>query len=169
MIIRATKKLLNISSIEPSQVEFESMNAFPGEWFANTLKTGISGRLIIHFFHKSTKISILCPSKSLRIAIPLLSERVLEFLKRHGFEHLWDKYDLNSEVRICPTNDRSTLASMNQLKKNIEWHFLIAEIIDNATLCNIEDVHSSYLFPTGKKLHDYETTVDILERIKHDN
>lgn len=56
MIIRATRKLLNISSIKPIKHIEDSTDILPGDWYANILKTGYSGKLVVLFFHNKTKI-----------------------------------------------------------------------------------------------------------------
>ncbi|MCE1198032.1 MAG: hypothetical protein LWW85_03595 [Marinilabiliales bacterium] len=164
MIIRATEKLLRINGIKPVDIAMEAGQPFPGEWFANTLRTGQSGKLFVFFFHRSLKISILCPTKSLRLAARMLPDRTLAFLKRHGLERLSSGLDLNSDVQISKTNDRSTLAFMNQLAKNIEWHLAMAEDLTHESMNPMEDIHANHLFSTDKGPHDYETTLDILNR-----
>ena len=82
MIIRATKKLLNTSGIKPVKNVNESDAPLPGEWYAGLVSTGRQGKLLIHFLHSSTKLSILCPGKSLNKALPVFPERLEQLLRR---------------------------------------------------------------------------------------
>jgi hypothetical protein len=166
MIIRATSKLLNISGIKPVKFSSPSKDVFPGNWYAKTVKTGHLGKIVILFFHNNLKISIICPTKSLNIAIKQFPDRLKNFLTRHDFEFLMDKFDLDSEIQIYTTESKSTLAHMNNLSFNIEWHLSNAVTIDNFKLDYLEDIHTDYLFSTNNKTKKYETTLDILNEIK---
>ncbi len=166
MIIRATNKLLNISGIKPIKYSNNSTEILPGEWYAKTVKTGHIGKLVVLFFHNNAKISIICPTKSLNIAIKQLPDRVKNYLARHNFDSLIDKFDLNSEIQIFTTESKSTLSFMNQLSINIEWHLSKAESLDNIDYNKPEDINSDYLFSIKGKSGKYETTIDILNRIK---
>ncbi len=165
MIIRATSKLLKISGIKPVKYEEENENIFPGEWYANTVKTGHIGKLVVLFFHNKTKISIICPTKSLNIAIKQLPERLEEFLKRNKFESIIKGFELFSEIRIYSTKDRSTLAFMNQISANIEYHLIESNSLENFDYRYLEDIHTEYLFSINGKAGKYETTIDILKRL----
>ena len=166
MIIRATNKLLNISGIKPIKYSNNSTEILPGEWYAKTVKTGHIGKLVVLFFHNNAKISIICPTKSLNIAIKQLPDRVKNYLARHNFDSLIDQFDLNSEIQIFTTESKSTLSFMNQLSINIEWHLSKAESLDNIDYNKPEDINSDYLFSIKGKSGKYETTIDILNRIK---
>ena len=165
MIIRATNKLLKISGIKPVILNNNNNGIFPGEWYANIVKTGQVGKLVVLLFHNTTKISIICPTKSLNIAIKQLPIRVENYLTRHGFEKLIPKLDLNSEIQIYTTNSKSTLAYMNPLSFNIEWHLSKTESLKSFDYNDLEDILSKYLFTDGGKSGKYETTLIILERI----
>jgi len=166
MIIRATNKLLNISGIKPVKFSDSSTEILPGNWYAKNVKTGHLGKLVVLFFHNKAKISIICPTKSLNIAIKQLPDRVKKYLTRHRFDSLIDKFDLNSEIQIFTTDSKSTLSFMNQLSSNIEWHLNNAESLENIDYNKLEDIHSDYLFTIHGKSVKYETTIDILNRIK---
>lgn len=166
MIIRATKKILNISGINPVKFSNNSTEILPGNWYAKTVKTGHIGKLVVLFFHNNAKISIICPTKSLNIAIKQLPDRVKNYLARHNFDSLIDKFDLNSEIQIFTTESKSTLSFMNQLSINIEWHLSKADSLVNIDYNRLEDIHSDYLFSINGKSGKYETTIDILNRIK---
>jgi len=82
MIIRATKKLLNTSGIKPEKNLHESDTPLPGEWYAGLVSTGKQGKMLIHFLHTSTILSILCPGKSLNKALQVFPNRVERLLQR---------------------------------------------------------------------------------------
>jgi hypothetical protein len=166
MIIRATSKLLNISGIKPVKFSVPTTDVFPGDWYAKTVKTGHLGKIVMLFFHNNLKISIICPTKSLNIAIKQFPDRLKNFLNRHDFEFLMDKFDLHSEIQIYTTDSKSTLAHMNRLSENIEWHLSNAVTMDNFNFEKLEDIHTDFLFSTNNKTKKYETTLDILKGIK---
>lgn len=166
MIIRATSKLLNISGIKPVKLSDNSYEILPGDWYARTVKTGHLGKLVLLFFHNNLKISIICPTKSLNVAIKQFPDRLKKYLIRHNFDLLIDKFDLCSDIQIYTTDNKSTLAFMNQLSSNIEWHLSNSVSIDNIDFDKLEDIHSDYLFSIDGKSGKYETIIDILNRIK---
>ncbi len=165
MIVRATNKLLKISGIRPVKFEDNNNEYLPGEWYANTLKTGHSGKLFILFFHNKAKISLIFPTKSLNIAIKQLPIRAKNYLIRHGFESLIKNFDLDSDIKIYTTNSKSTLGFMNQLSADIEWHLNDEDSLDSFDFDVLEDVHAGYLFSIDGKAGKYEKTIDILKRI----
>lgn len=165
MIVRATNKLLKISGIKPVKFEDNNYDYLPGEWYANTLRTGHSGKLFTLFFHNKAKISIICPTKSLNIAIKQLPDRAKNFLKRHFFESLIPNFNLDSEVKIYTTNSKSTLGFMNSLSYNIEWHLQKAATLEHFDYDDLEDIHADYYFKIDGKFGNYENTLSILGRI----
>ena len=165
MIVRATNKLLKISGIKPVKFEDNNNDYLPGEWYANTVKTGKPGKLVILFFHNKAKISLIFPTKSLNIAIKQLPIRAKNYLIRHGFESLIKNFDLDSDIIIYTTNSKSTLGFMNQLSFNYEWHLQKADSLENFDYDYLEDIHFDYLFTLNGKAGNYEKTFDILKRI----
>lgn len=165
MIIRATSKLLKISGIKPIKFEDNNTDFLPGDWYANTVKTGHFGKLVVLFFHNKAKISIIIPTKSLNMALKQLPDKVKRYLIRHGFDSLIDKFDLDSEHKFFTTSSKSTLAYMNQISFNIEWHLSDADSISNFDYNNLEDILSDYLFSIDGKAGKYGTTLDIIKRI----
>ena len=145
--------------------EWKSEETFPGEWYGNLLKTGHAGKTYVLLFHNKTKISIICPTKSISAALKLLPKRLENFLVRHRFETFLDKFELESTNNIYTTNDKSTLSFMNQIAYNAEWHLSYSQPLEECNLENIEDIHSKYLFSKKGKVGHYETTLDILNRI----
>jgi len=107
MIIRATKKLLNTSGIKPVKNVNELDAPLPGEWYAGLVSTGRQGKLLIHFLHSSTKLSILCPGKSLNKALPVFPERLEQLLRRLGHSRLIFQFQVYTKPEIFATNSRS--------------------------------------------------------------
>jgi hypothetical protein len=164
MIIRATKKLLNTSGIESIKNLTEPVSALPGEWYAGLVPTGIPGKMVIHFLHYPTKISIFCQGKSLNKALPELPGRVEQLLKRKGFSKLVFQFQLYSEAEIFATNNRSMLSHMNQLKYALEYEFYITENIEEINFDKIEDSFSNWLF-SSKGSKKYEKPTEILKNL----
>jgi hypothetical protein len=77
MIIRATKKLLNISGITSVKNSNDPNNIMPGEWYASIVSLQQPGKLAVHFLHYPTFISILIPGKSLNKVISQLKTSVM--------------------------------------------------------------------------------------------
>ena len=164
MIVRATKKLLNTSGIKPVKNQNGSNVPLPGEWYAGLVSTGRQGKMLIHFLHSSTKLSIVCHGKSLNKALPVIPERLGQLLRRLGYSRLVFQFQMHTKPEIFATNSRSMLAHMNQMKYNIEYHLALTEKLEDINYCDIEDILSDMLLSstgTGK----YERPTDILERI----
>ncbi len=168
MIVRGTNKILKISGIKPQTFAYDSSDVFPGDWYANTIKTGRPGKIITLFFHNHTKISIICPTKSLNIAIGQLPDRLKSYLIRHGFESLIERFELDSEVNVYKTSSRRTLGFMNQISANIEWHLINADSLIEYNYDKLEDIHSYFLFSIYGSTSKYETTIGILKTYKQD-
>lgn len=101
----------------------------------------------------------------MNIALKQLSEKVKSYLIRHGCDSLIDKFNLDSEIQIFTTESKSTLAYMNQLSSNIEWHLRKAKSFEKIDYCSIEDIHSRFLFSIDGKSGKYEKPIEILSRI----
>lgn len=161
MIIRATKKLLNTSGIKPVKNVNESDAPIPGEWYAGLVSTGRQGKLLIHFLHSSTKLSILCPGKSLNKALPVFPERLEQLLKRLGHSRLIFQFQVYTKPEIYATNSRSLLAYMNQMKYAIEYRVALSEQLEDINYSEIEDMLSDMLLSSGGP-GKYEKPKDIL-------
>jgi len=164
MIIRATKKLLNTSGIKPEKNLHESDTPLPGEWYAGLVSTGKQGKMLIHFLHTSTKLSILCPGKSLNKALQVFPDRVGRLLGRLGFSKLVFQFQLYIKPEIYTTNSRSMLSHMTQLKYAIEYSIAITETYEDINYSEIEDSLSDLLI-SSKGSGRYEKPKDILLRL----
>ena len=164
MIIRATKKLLNTSGIKPEKNLHESEAPFPGEWYAGLVSTGRQRKMLIHFLHSSTKLSILYPGKSLNKALQVFPGRVEQLLGRLGYSKLIFQFQLHNKKEIYTTNSRSMLSHMTQLKYAIEYSIALAETIEDINYNEIEDSLSDMLL-SSKGSRRYEKPTDILQRL----
>ena len=164
MIIRATKKLLNTSGIKPEKNLHESDTPLPGEWYAGLVSTGKQGKMLIHFLHTSSKLSILCPGKSLNKALQIFPSRVEQLLGRLGFSKLVFQFQLHTKPEIYTTNSRSMLSHMTQLKYAIEYSIAIVETYEDINYSEIEDSLSDMLL-SSKGPRKYEKPTDILQRL----
>jgi hypothetical protein len=167
MIIRATKKLLNISGITPVKNLNDPNKKMPGEWYASTISLQQPGKLAVHFLHYPTFISILIPGKSLNKVIPYLGPRTSALLKRLGYSDLEPKFQLDSGPEIFATNSRSILAHINQLKFNLEYHLALADTIESINYDNLEDIHFDSLFTNKSSPRGYITPKSILDNLLH--
>ena len=164
MIIRATKKLLNTARIKPEKNLYESDTPLPGEWYAGLVSTGKQGKMLIHFLHTSTKLSIICPGKSLNKALKVLPGRVEKLLGRLGYSKLVFQYQLQTKKEIYTTKSRSMLSHMTQLKYAIEYSIAIAETYEDINYSEIEDSLSDMLL-SSKGSGRYEKPTDRLQKL----
>lgn len=168
MIIRATTKLLTIARIKPVKMETTINGPLPGEWYASLLSTGRKGGSVIHFLHHPTMISILVMGRSVNKALDVLPVRVHALLSRNGFSDLAKGFELFTVPEIVTTNSRSILASMTQIKFDLEYNLALLEDVEPAVLNRIEDEYLKYLF--GGKIakaqsKDYIRPVDQLKKL----
>jgi len=164
MIIRATKKLLNISGIKPLKNPNESEGPLPGEWYAGLVSTGRQWNMLIHFLHSSTQLSILCPGKSLNKALLVFPERLEQLLRRLGYSRLIFQFQVHTKPEILATNSRSMLAFMNQMKYAIEYRGALTEKLEDINYCEIEDLLNDILLSSGGP-RKYGKPTDILQKL----
>jgi hypothetical protein len=165
MIIRATKKLLNTSGINPIRNLNDPDKNMPGEWYASVISLQKPGKLAIHFLHYPTYISILIPGKSLNKVIPQLKLRTINLLSRLGYSGLVPDFHLDSEIEVFATNSRSILAHINQLQYNMEYHLAEAESIDSIDYDKLEDIHFDWIFTSVYSPGGYITPKKILDNL----
>ena len=168
MIIRATSKLLTIARIKPVKMEASINGPLPGEWYASLLSTGRKGGSVIHFLHHPTMISILVMGRSLNKALDVLPVRVHALLARNGFSDLAKGFELFTVPEVVTTNSRSLLASMTQIKFDLEYNLALLEEVEPSELNRLEDSYMKYLF--GGKIakaesEDYIRPVDQLKKL----
>jgi hypothetical protein len=165
MIIRATQKLMRLSGIPAVKNTDEPALPFPGDWYASPVTRFDGSFTAIHFLHNPTRISVLVPGPFLDQSITILRERAAALLMRKGYGRLLFQYELLSPPEFYATNSRSILASMNQMRFNMEYNLSMPETLEEINLDQIEDSLLKYLYPTGKKTHDFTSAVWILDEI----
>lgn len=165
MIVRATKKLLNTSGIDAVKKLDDTGDPFPGEWYAGLVPTGIPGKMVIHFLHTSTKLSMLCPGKSLNKVLPVFPERLSQLLQRLGFSPLFFQFQTQAKTEIYATDNRSMLGNMIQMKYLIQYHIALAEKFELVDFDGIEDLLSKTIVRTGKKRGEYVIPARLLKEL----
>jgi len=169
MIIRATKKLHNISGIKPIKNTNDPNKRMPGEWYASTISLQQPGKLAVHCLHYPTFISILIPGKSLNKVLSQLKPRTIALLNRLGYSDLIPDFNLDSNPEIFATNSRSILAHINQVKYNMEYHIAASESVDSIDYDRLEDIHFDCLFTDKSSLGGYFTPKKILDNLLSKN
>ncbi len=94
-----------------------------------------------------------------------MRKRVANLLIRNSFGQLVFQYQLQTDVEVYATNSRSILAFMNQMKYGIEYHFMMAESLEEINYEQIEDIQLGYLFTKDRKTGQYKKPTDILSRL----
>lgn len=163
MIIRATKKVLNLNRIKSVKNDSELNDNLPGEWYVDLISLGKPGKFALHYLHHPTKFAIIIPGRSITKSHPDFKKRVISFLTRNGYDILIKRFELESELKIYSTNDRGMLAVMNQIKWNSEHHCVNAQSIDRINFDWIEDITINNLFTTKKTGNKYLMTKNILD------
>ena len=162
MIIRATQYLYRLSGVPSVKNTEEPPSPFPGEWYANFVERFDGRYNAIHFLHNPTRISVLVPGPFLDQSINDFRERTTALLMRKGYGRLLFQYELLSPPVFYNTNSRSILASMNQMRYEIDYHLSMPETIGEINLDLIEDIEFDTIIRTGKKLMDITTPARIL-------
>jgi hypothetical protein len=165
MIIRATQHLMRLSGIPAVKNTYEPASPFPGDWYASQVTRFDGSFTAIHFLHNPTRISVLVPGTSLDSAIPIMRDRATALLMRKGYGRLLFQYGLLSPTEFYATNSRSILASMNQMRYEIDHHLSMPETIKEINLSRIEDLEFEDIFRTGKELKDITTPARILHEL----
>lgn len=155
-------RLAGIPSVKNTQ---EPHSPFPGEWYTNFVERFDGRYNAIHFLHIPTRISVLVPGPFLDQSIAGLRERAAALLMRKGYGRLLFQYELLSPPEFYATNSRNILASMNQMRYEIDYHLSMPEINQVINLDRIEDIEFEYLFKTGTKLMDITTPARILHEL----
>jgi len=165
MIIRATQQLYRLSGVPSVKNTEEPVSSFPGDWYTSHVTRFDGSFTAIHFLHNPTRISVLVPGPFLDQSIAGLRERAAAFLLRKGYGRLLFQYELLSPPVFYDTNSRSILASMNQMRHEIEYHLSMPETIMEINLDRIEEIEFDTMIKTGKKMMDFTTPARILEQL----
>ena len=156
---------MRLSGILPIKNTEEPATPFPGDWYANQVTRFDGSFTAIHFLHNPTRISVLVPGTSLDSAIPIMRDRTTVLLMRKGYGRLLFQFGLLSPTEFYATNSRSFLASMNQMRYEIDHHLSMPETIKEINLSRIEDLEFEDIFRTGKELKDITTPARILREL----
>lgn len=165
MIIRATQYLYRLSGVPSVKNTEEPPSPFPGEWYTNFVERFDGRYNAIHFLHNPTRISVLVPGPFLDQSIAGLRERSAALLMRKSYGRLLFQYELLSPPVFYNTNSRGILASMNQMRYEIDYHLSMPETIGEINLDLIEDIEFDTIIRTGKKLMDITTPARILDEL----
>lgn len=154
LLIRPTKKVLNISRINPGTEEIAGQDPVKmNEWFVDIVGLGKPGKNALIFMHRTTYLMVLVPGRSLEKAIPVFKSRLEKLLRRllipddiiSGISNDMDP------VVISKTNDRKTLGIINNYKAEINVTFRIrfdADDFDDWDF--MEDIYTDYPFKSHK-------------------
>lgn len=169
MIIRATKKVLNLSRIPSVKNNLDASDQLPGEWYVDLVSLGRPGKFGLQFLHSPTYISIVVPGRSLTKSIGQFKIQAENFLQRHGYGDLIPHFSLDTVPEIFSTNSRSMLAHMNQIKMDTIYNSALAETIEDINYTSIEDIFLAYPFKAkhlGPKYHTPQRILkDYMERL----
>jgi hypothetical protein len=95
---------------------------------------------------------------------PFPGEWYANFVERFDGRLLF-QYGLLSPAEFYATNSRSILASMNQMRYEIDYHLSMPETIKEINLDRIEDLEFENIFRTSKELKDITTPARILHEL----
>ncbi len=141
------------------------IDELPGEWYVDLISLGRPGKTALHFLHHPTKVVVLVKGRSLRKSYAEFTNRVRNFLVRHDYEALIDRFGLSGEFEIFPTNDRGMISTMNQIKWNSEYHCKSFEDPDIIDYDQIEDFSINYLFTSKETGKRYLQPGEILNKL----
>ena len=166
MIIRATKKVLNMSKMVPDKVNTILTDNLPGEWYVDLISLGRPGKFGFHFIHHPTLISVVLPGRSLSTIFQNFTKSTRSLLTRHGYGKLIPLFNLESVPHIYSTNSRSMLAYLNQVKWDSEYHCHNAPSVDEIDFAWIEDICLDCLFGTTEHPRKYKNPRQLLNTFK---
>ncbi|MFB6344043.1 hypothetical protein ACE1ET_20160 [Saccharicrinis sp. FJH62] len=169
MIIRATKKVLNLNRIKTERNDSPLNDQLPGEWYVDLISLGKPGKFALHYLHHPTKIVIIVKGRSLKKSEQLFKDRIRHFLERHNYNPLIEKFELEGKTKIYSTNDRGMLSNMNQIKWNSEYHCISSQNPDLIDFNWIEDISINNLFTTKDTGKKYLKTKTILNELLEKN
>jgi hypothetical protein len=144
MIIRATRKLLNVSRIDPLRDERPLPEQPPGEWYAHGVSQ--SRRSVVHYLHIPSMVSVIVKGRSIGTTVAEVPERLERLLNRHHFGGLLGQYALNLPPVVLATSSRRMLGHLNQMRYHVEYHLALPEEGETVNLDHVEDTCYNYLF-----------------------
>jgi len=119
LIVRGTTKLRNRVGGTVATTQ-DASTTFLGDWFATALLWTQQVALLVN---RRTFVPVFVPLAPARTLLDRVPGAIAEALRRHGADDAFiaDELAAMSEVRIAPTNHRSTLGVLNQYAFHGEW------------------------------------------------
>ena len=151
MIVRATRKLLNISRITPKAKESAVVNNL-NEWYATLASTTFKGKQFVIFVHAPSLLAVVTEGKSLAKNLPHFKARLQKLLLRSNFPSglINDMLATTNEIEITTTKSKSILAAINQLVADIEDFCLTKTDYSDIDLTALENYSLDFLRSKGK-------------------
>lgn len=163
IIIHAVQKLLNTSRLNAALYISE-----PGKeqhlhsWYARLFATGFPGKLLVMYVHEPSLMMILCHGKTIQGTWNPFRERLRHLLQRFHFADSFIEKEMGQMEGyiVSRTNNKSTLARMNQMVYQLEYHCGRVGSYDAIPLALWEDGMMGYLYQYGKSYRDCRTPLD---------
>ncbi len=126
MLIRATKKVLNLAHTKPdsTQLKVNDLN----EWYVTTARTAFRGKGLLLFVHSKSLLTVIIEGKSIKRSFSQFKPRLTNLLKRSNFPTaLVGKILAETAVieTITTTNNRSILGYLNRIVQQVEARCLM--------------------------------------------
>ena len=156
MLIRATKRALNLSHTITSQSPIEANDL--NEWYVTTARTAFKGKGLLLFVHHASLLTVIVEGKSIKRAFPRFKTRLTSLLKRSMFPSvLITKLLAETQTieAITNTKNKSTVAYLNSIVSQVENRCLMFEHYDELDF----DVEENLLLDTLHRKIDYFTPV----------
>ena len=166
MIIRATHKTLNVAGLKVPKGSPIEITEMPGEWTAGLVSLGSPGKMAINYVHNTTRISVLINGKSINKTNTQLFEKVSNYLTRFGYSDLIQIFELNTPIEIYGSANKSVLAHMNELRRNLGYQFNRFSTAESLDFNRIEDIYFEYLFRIKSNGNNFHSTKKILADLR---
>lgn len=152
MIIRATKKVLTANKIKPQKITEQKINNL-NEWYVTLLSSGFKGKYFLAYVHSKSLLTIFTEGKSIKQTFNAFKVRLNALLHRSSFPNALiaqiKEATLNVEA-ISTTNNRSTLAHINQIIAHARARFDITDTYQDIDLDVEENEVLNMLFSYDK-------------------
>ena len=152
MIIRATKKVLTTNKIKPQQHTELRINNL-NEWFVTLLSSGYKGKYFLAYVHSKSLLTIFTEGKSIKQTFNSFKHRLNALLTRSSFPDALITQIIEATLNIeaiSTTNNRSTLAHINQIVSQVRNSFDMTQTYQDIDLDVEENVVLNMLFSYGK-------------------
>jgi hypothetical protein len=170
LLLRPTKKVMNIGRIIPDIIDDEVTESGPlNEWYVDIVGLGKPGKNALLFVHRTTYVTVIVPGNSLENSVPVFKERFQKILKRYEADDnlLKSIYSSLDPVIFAKTNDRKPLGVINQVK--LEINTLFKSRFDVLTFADWDWLEINYQTyphkPYEGKRWDYTTPEEGLRKV----